>query len=254
MNPYLNPVEKISDVTPYFKKDPKTSSMTFIGESLELRIPLSFKKHGAITIGDTVTTPGVLDMIINDKYRTGLNILASITIEPSDISEMTYNGVEYLVLKLKNGDKFMSSYRVIRDSQIVYVLWTEWITNGNVGYWLTYDDLLKLFNNVEELTGSGIGVSRSVYEGIISHIARDKNNLALQYRLTDMKKPMRLVALNSVSHAPTGALARINGAYFRDAGMTSALRYRIDQTQPFEDLLRGIPTTRTNEVVDNAAP
>lgn len=251
MSPYVNPVEKITDISPYFKKNPKNFSMTFIGESLELRIPLSFKKHGAITIGDTVTTPGIMDMIINDKYRVGLNILASITIEPSDMSQMVYNGVEYLVLKLEPGDKFMTSYRVIRDANIVYVLWTEWITEGRVGYWVTYDDLLKLFNNVYELTGSGIGVSRSVYEGIIAHIARDRNKMSLQYRLTDMKKPMRLVALKSVSHAPTGALARLNGAYFRDEGMTSALRYQIDQRQPFEDLLRGIGS-RPEEVSQDA--
>lgn len=253
MGPYSHPVEKIKDISKYFKKNEKDFSITFIGESLELRIPLSFKKHGSIIIGDSVTTPGVLDMIFDDRYQVGLNILASITIEPTDVSQMTYKGVEYLVLKLTNGDKFMTSYRVIQDAHIVYVLWTEWITNGNIGYWLEYDDLLKLFSNARYLTGSGIGVSQSVYEGIIAHIARDKNNISLQYRLTDMKKPMRLVALNSVSHAPTGSIARINGAYFRDAGLTSALRYEVDQIQPFENLLRGLPPTVDGDV-DNATP
>lgn len=252
MTPYLNSLEKITDVDKYFQKNEKDFSITFIGKSLELRIPLSFKKYGALTIGDTVTTPGVFDMIFDDKYRAGLNILASITIEPTDMSEMVYDGVEYLVLKLTTGDKFMTSYRVIRDAHIVYILWTDFITDGKIAYWLSYDDLLKLFSHVKELTGSGIGVSRSVYEGIISHVARDKNNLALQYRLTDMKKPMRLIALSSVSHAPTGAIARINGAYFRDEGMRSALRYQIDQPQPFEDLLRGLPPRKNEADIDAA--
>lgn len=251
MSPYNNPVEKISDVSKYFKKNDKDFSVTFIGESLELRIPLSFKKHGSITIGETVTCPGVMDMIIDDKYQTGLNILANITIEPTDMSEMTYNGVEYLVLKLTNGDKFMTSYRVIRDNHIVYVIWTEWITDGRIAYWLSYDDVLKIFSHVKELTGGGIGVSRSVYEGIIAHIARDKNKISLQYRLTDMKKPMKLVALRSVSHAPTGTISRINGSYFKDDGMTSALRFQVDQRQPFEDILRGLPPT-VEEVTQDA--
>lgn len=248
MGPYSHPVEKISDVSKYFTKNTKDFSMTFVGESLELRIPLNFKKHGALTIGDVVTTPGVLEMIIDGKYTVGFNLLAFITIEPSDMSQMTYQGVEYLVLKLNNGDKFMTSYRVIQNPHIVYVLWTEWITNGAIAYWVGYDDLLKMFNHVRELTGSGIGVSRSVYEGIIAHIARDRNKLSLQYRLSDMKKPMRLVALNSVSQAPTGTIARLNGSYFRDAGLTSALRNEIEQQQPFENILRGLPSSRDEDV------
>lgn len=251
MSPYAHELETITDVSGYFQKNPKDFSVSFIGESLELRIPLSFKKHGALTIDDTITTPGVLDMIIDDKYRVGLNLLAPITIEPSDISEMTYLGVEYLVLKLNKNDKFMTSYRVVQDPQIVYVLWDEWITKGGVAYWFSYDDLLKLFSHVRELTGSGIGVSRSVYEGIIAHLTRDRVKSSIQYRLTDMKKPMKLIALNSVSQAPKGTIARLNGSYFRDAGMTSALRYEIDEPQPFENILRGIPSN-IDEDTDHA--
>lgn len=251
MSPYSRAMQPIKDVSKYFKKNDKDFSMTFIGESLELRIPLKFKQHGTLTIGDTVTTPGVMDMIIDDSFQVGINLLASITIVPSDISQMTYQGIEYLVLHLKEGDTFMTSYRVIQDQHIVYVLWTEFITNGGVPYWYDYDSLLKIFNNVRELTGGGIGVSRSVYEGIIAHIARDRNKLSQQYRLTDMRKPMKLVALKSVSQAPTGTIARLNGSYFRDEGTTSALRYEVDQQQPFENLLRGLSSS-VNEDPDHA--
>lgn len=236
----------ITDVQAYFKTNPEDFSMTFMGESLELRIPRKFEQHGALLIGDTVTTLGVMDMIINDTYQVGLNLLASITIEPSDMGKMTYGGIEYVTLHLKKGDKFMTSYRVIQDTHVVYVIWTEFITNGNVPYWFDYDGLLKIFDHVRELTGAGIGVSRSVYEGIIAHISRDRDNLSKQYRLTEMRKPYRLVALKSVSQAPTGTIARLNGSYFTSDGLTSSLRYQVDQRQPFEDLLRGLPAPQSN--------
>lgn len=242
-SPYPHEMKPISDISPYFRKDEKDFSMTFIGESLELRIPSRFSQYGALIISDVVTTIGVMDMIIDDTYQTGMNLLATITIEPTDMGRMTYEGVDYVVLKLKSGDKFMTSYRVVQDPKIVYVLWTEFITSGSPIYTLDYDGLLKLFDNVRELTGSGIGVSRSVYEGIIAHIARDKDHLTTQYRLTDMTKPMKLVALKSVSQAPTGTIARLNGSYFRDDGLTSALRFQVDQQQPFENLLRGLPSS-----------
>lgn len=243
-SPYVKPLQTISSISPYFKKDAKKFTLTFVGESLELRIPRKFMQHGVLSVGDgSVTTPGVMDMIIDGKYHVGFNLLASITIEPSDMGQMTYNGVEYLVLHLTHGDIFMSSYRVIQDPHIVYVLWTEFITNGGLPYFFDYSSLLKLFDHVRELTGAGIGVSRSVYEGIIAHICRDPNNLSLQYRLTDMAKPMRLVALKSVSQGPTGTVARLNGSYFRDEGLTSALRYQVDEQQPFENLLRGLSSS-----------
>jgi hypothetical protein len=241
MSPYTHPAKPIKDISRYFKKDETKFTMTFIGESLELRIPRKFGQHGVLTIGDTVTTPGLMDMIIDNTYHVGMNLLASITIVPSDMGSMTYDGVEYLVLRLKHGDVFMTSYRVIQDPNIVYVLWTEFITNGGVPYWFEYDDLLKVFNHVRELTGSGIGVSRSVFEGIIAHISRDMDKLSTQYRQTDMVKPMKLIALKSVAQAPTGTVARLNGSYFRDDGLTSALRYEVDQQQPFENILRGLP-------------
>lgn len=251
MSPYVNPVTNIKDISKYFRKDDHNFSMVFIGETLELRIPKSFQKHGALIIGDNVTTIGVMDMIFDGTYQASLNILASITIEPTDISNMTYEGLDYLVLHLKHGDTFMTSYRVIQDPHIVYILWTEFITGGGLIYTFDYQSLLKLFEHVHELTGQGIGVSRSVYEGIIAHISRDSDNISKQYRLTSMEKPMKLIALKSVSQGPSGSLARLNGSYFRDEGLTAALNYQVDQQQPFENLLRGLDTIVEDRTEDS---
>lgn len=252
MSAYSTVTRPIIDVSHYFRKDEKTSSLIFTGKKLEVRIPLNFKKYGSLTVTDVVTTIGVCDLIFDDEYQVGLNILAQITIEPSDIKTMTYKGVGYQVLTLKEGDKFMSSYRVVQDTHVVYVLWSEFITDGRLPYWYKYDDLLKIFRHAVELTGSGIGVSQSVFSGIIGHLARDGNKISKQYRLTDMKRPMRLVALNSISMASSSTIARLNGSYFRDAGLTSALRFEVEQEQPFENILRGIRSAPVNGVPTDA--
>jgi hypothetical protein len=242
MSPYDNPLEHIKDVSSYFK-DIKDGSKVFIGQSLELRIPKSFSKHGMLLVGDEVTTLGIMDMIFDDKYHVGLNILGQITIRPSDMGQMTYNGVDYLVLHLKNGDTFMTTNTILQNQQVVYVLWVEFFTSGNNPYWMDYEATLSIFKHVVEMTGSGIGVSRSVFEGIVSHIARDPDDIAVKYRLTDMKKPMKLVALKSISMATENTSSKLIGAYFRDEGLTSALRREVDQQQPFENILRGISTS-----------
>lgn len=240
MSPYLNPLTPISDITPYFKKN-KDGSIIFIGESLELRIPSKFQQYGALIISDNVSTFGIFDMIINDKFHVGFNLLAPITICPSDISQMTYANIEYVVLTLSHGDTFMTSTRVLQDPNVVYVLWSEWITSGKVAYWMTYDSLLKVFENVKELTGQGIGVSRSVFEGIVAHISRDQDDVTKLYRLSDMTKPAKMIALNAIGVASTSTISRLNGSYFADEGLTSALRHEVDQQQPFENILRGYP-------------
>ena len=249
MSPYVTSLEHISDVSHYFK-DNKDTSKTFIGETLEIRIPRKFSGHGMLEIYDKVNTLGIFDMIFDDKYHAALNILGSIVISPSDISQMTYDGVEYVALHLKHGDTFMESSRIVQDQHCIYVIWTEFFTGGALPYWFTYESTLAIFQHVKELTGAGIGVSRSVFEGIITHLARDRDDLTKPYRLTDMKKPMKLIPLKSVSLATSGTIARLNGAYFRDEGLTSAVLYEVDKPQPFENLLRGLSTSTVEDKGD----
>lgn len=243
MNPYPQGATKTDNVEKFFRVNESDFSMTFVGESLELWIPSAFEKHGMLEIGENVTTIGVMGMLIDGKYHTGLNILAPITISPSDMRKTAFEGVEYLVLTLQTGDTFMTSYRVVQNPQIIFVIWTEIIERGKLPFWFTYESLLKIFEHARAHTGSGIGVSQSVFEGIIAHISRDPHNISKQYRLTEMQEPFQLVALSSISNATTGTVARLNGSYFRNEGLTSALRNQVEEQQPFENLLRGISSS-----------
>ena len=239
MSPYTKDLKPISDISPYFKKT-KNNSIVFTGESLEIRIPSKFSQYGYLIISDEISTLGVFDMIIDDEYHVGMNILGTITIVPSDTDTMTYDQIDYTVLYLKNSDVFIKNTKILKDPNVVYTLWSEWITDGRVPYYINYTNLLKMFENVKELTGQGIGVSRSVFEGIIAYLARDPKDKSRQYRLSNMKDPMHFVALSSVSEGPSGTLARLNGAYFRDQGLTAALKIKVTDEQPFENILRGI--------------
>jgi hypothetical protein len=242
MSPYAKPLKPISSVAAYFEDRPDGSKI-FTGQSLEIRIPQKFSGHGMLTIGDgNITTLGVFDMIIDDTYHVALNLLGSITCNPSDIGSFTYDGIDYATAMFKHGDVFMTATRILQDKHVVYVLWTEWVSGGNIAYWIEYKHLLAVFEHVKELTGDGIGVGRSVFEAIIAHLARDEDDVRIAYRLTDMTKPMRWTALKSISTATSNTSSKLIGSYFKDDGLTSALRYESDQHQPFENLLRGLPT------------
>lgn len=239
MSPYTTPLKPIDDVSPFFTKN-KDGAMIFVGKTLEVRIPSSFEKHGVLQISEEVTTPGIFDLIIDNAYHVGLNLLATITVIPSNIRRMVYDSIEYVVLELETNDVFMTSTRVIQNPDLVYVLWSEFVTAGKLPYNWTYENTLRMFEHVRELTGQGIGVSRSVFEGIIAYLSRDRDKPFEQYRHTDMKKPFRMVALNDVSLAVNSTLSKLNGAYMRNEGITSALRYQVEEIKPFDNILRGI--------------
>lgn len=239
-SPYAFPVEHITNIDPFFKYDPENHTMTFIGDTLECRIPKRFETYGMLEVTEKVTALAVMDLIINEKYQCGLNLLAKIEIAPSAIGEMVYDENAYQVLHLEHGDQFITHTQVVRDQSIIYALYVEFITRGKSIYTLDYVGLALLFDRVKQMTGSGIGVDRVLFEVIVSHLARDPDDIFKQYRYTDMVKPMHLIRLRSVSYAPTSTTARLLGSYF-DEGLNSALVRDVEQEQPFENLLRGLP-------------
>ena len=120
-SPYLNPLTHIKDIHPFIETDKKTGRVTFIGETLEIRIPHRYDVYDLLTIEDTVTTLAVFDMIIDGKWQTTMNLLASITIAPSDRGTMTYDGVPYLVLYLNKGDTLMQTSDLVVNLSLIHI-------------------------------------------------------------------------------------------------------------------------------------
>lgn len=241
--PYANPVTPITDLTPFFEQNKKTGGWTFVGETLEIRIPKRFEVYDLLSITDTVTSLGIMDLVINGRYQCGMVILNQIQIEPSEITEMEYNGVPYVVLHLTPGDRFIPNPNVVKEDRVIYAIYVEFDTCGKPIYFLNYDQLGLIFDKVKLMTGSGLGVDRVVYEVIIAHLARDRNNLYLPYRLTDMKQPFALIPLKQVTHSTTNTTARLIGSYFSDT-LAASLVTTTTENYPFEDVLRGLPISR----------
>ena len=235
-----NPVQKLDSIAPYFKEDKAKNRRIFVGESLEIRIPKRFEIYGLLDITDKVRTLGIMDLIIDGKYEASLNILCPVVICPSEIDEMTIDGVPYLVLYLEHGDIFIDNDQVPQTNKAVYSVYVEFITRGKPLYTFHYRELALIFDRAKELTGSGIGVDRVLFELIVSHLARDKNDLFKQYRYTDMKDPPQFIPMRSVIYAPSNTTTRMVGSY-SDDGTVAAAQTQTTTDQPFENIFRGIP-------------
>ena len=239
-SPYANPCVEIDDVSPFFVRDEKAGTETFIGETLEVRIPKRFEVYDLLTVSDTVTALGIMDLVINGRFHRGMVILNQLHMEPSEITEMVYDNVPYIVLHFAPGDVFIRNIDVVKEDRVIYAVYVEFISCGKPIYFLEYFKLGNLFDRAKPMTGSGIGVDRVVFELIVSHLARSPDDLYLPYRLTDMKEPMRLIPLKQVSHSTTSTTSRLVGSYHKE---TTAAALITDNTEnyPLELILRGFP-------------
>ena len=238
---YTHPVTPVKSVKKFFKRDYDKRTITFIGNSLEVRIPKRFQSYRMLEITDVIKALGVMDLVIDDKYQCTMNILGRITIIPSRYEELVIKDVPYLVAHLEHGDIFINDTNLAQEASVLYALFCEFVTRGKPLYTFTYDEFALVFDRIKQFVGRGLGVERSVFELIIAHISRDKENLFKQYRYTDMKKSPVYIDLNNVSLAPTTTSSRMVGAYFED-GLTASLITTSKENAPFENILRGIPS------------
>jgi len=238
LNPYNGKsYTKINSVKPYFQYDAAAKCMVFTGDTLEIRVPSRFANYGLLEIGNTVTTLGVCDMIINDQFQTGLLLMAKIEMEVSDMATITIGGLGYHVFYLKGGDRFILHTEVIKNSGIVYAVFTEFLARGKLIYTINYDNITHLFDQIKYMNDSNLGVDHVVFEMIYSYLWRSAQNRSVQYRHTPMTDGGIMISLRNVADATSTTTSKITGSYF-DVGLNSALIYPNDQPGTVEEMLR----------------
>ena len=236
--PYTKSYTKIQDIDPFFEYDSEKKTMRFIGETLEVRVPKRFEVYGLLQVHNNVETVGIMDLIIDETYQAGLHLLAKIVTYPTNIWVTTIQNIEYMVFSYTTGDLFIENTEVVKDSNIIYAVYVEFMTRGNMMYTFTYNDIARLFDSSKIVTGSSIPVDHSILEMVYSHLSRDQDNKFDQYRHTDMSEPFSFIALRSVGYAPDSTTSRMLGSYF-DEGVNANLVHENDTRHPVEDLLRG---------------
>ena len=235
--PYDKPYEHIKDIDQFFDYNEKTKEMIFTGDSLVVIVPKRYEVYNYLTIAETVKTLGVLDMIIDDKYHAGLLMLANIEIEPDDIAQIVIGELQYVTLTLSKGSRFICNTERIADGNIVYSIWREFINGGKLLYNIDYETLSTLFDQAKSMCDANLNVDHVIFEVIYSHLARDPENLSIQYRHTDMNNDFKLIPLTSVGYSTSSTTSRLLGSYFGNA-LNASLIQEVNVETPFENLLR----------------
>lgn len=225
----------MASIAPYFQKT--GDSFIFKGKKLLVKIPRRYETRNLLQVGEDVTTLAVFEMVIDDKVTCGFFLPALITMFPSKTYTGTEDGVDLLYAEFVQGDKFIANRTVLKRNYIAYQMFVEFITLGNFPKFITYEHVLKIFGRCKDICDADLRTDSSVFELIYSHLARDPDNLNIKYRMSNMKKPAKFIALSSVTYGADSTSAKLIGAYMSD-GINSAIVNQSTEHSQLEDLLR----------------
>lgn len=229
-------LKQIKDVSSFFKR--KDDQWIFTGDKLEVFVPSIYSERGLMVVGETATTLAIFQLRINDTYFANFLFLGKVNIEFNSLRNETEDGFKYTVLELIKGSVFISNLMIVKNSDILYDIFTMFLAYGKIPPFLGYNEISQLFDNDNKHCNTSLKVNHSIFEMIYSHIFRDKTDPYKFYRHTPMNEKPIIVALHQISHGPISATSRIVGGYLSE-GITSAL---VDETtrvpSTIENLLR----------------
>ena len=225
----------MADVSHLFKHE-KDGVVRFTGKELIAYIPKRYTNLGKFTIGEKVTTLGIFTMKV-DGTTCGLQIPAMITMDPSEISEGTVEGIQYNILTFRTNDVFMTTTQVIQDKSMGYVIWKEFMGLGNLPSYVTYENIPTIFDDLAEISGSGINVNHAILEMVFAHMFRDPDDRTKLYRLSNTRKEPTTIAIHDVAYGASSTQSRISGSY-ANQGLNAALLNQSKENAELDDVFR----------------
>ena len=207
-------------------------------DKIECRINDRWNMYGSLDIGQSITTVGVMDIDINDKYTCGLLLFANINMKPSIIEKITIDGQLFHLLTFKKGDVFINNKSIVKDADIIFKIYKEYIDGSGKLDLMEYEDYNKFLDQANEVCDANIPVDRSMLEVIYSFVFRNKEDILQMFRHTDMKKTeYEKIPLKAYHISAKNTLSKIAESFTFD-GITSALVNENKDKSILEDIIR----------------
>lgn len=209
----------------------------------KIYIPARYTERSLASVGTENYIVGMFAMTVDDTHYAFCNINALIHITPDSFTKVNIESEEYLEFVFNKGSKVIENTFLVRDDVLVFRIYDEFLSKGNIPWYMNYEDTARMFDTANKHAGTSVGNNPEVIEMLIATIFRDaKNrNIALRTQLNtraDLKtKPFTTIPLRSVAYAASNTTNKLAGAYFT-VGLTSALVNPTERTERLEAILR----------------
>lgn len=222
----------------YFKEVKNTIITT---QPIQIVFPARFIDLKLAKIDGLVDVVGYY-AILDDKGNYAVVIAPVIgKYSPDLISYVMIDNEKYACLSFKAGDTVVTNTTMLANDNFLFDLYTEFFTNGNIPWYMNYEDVSNIFLETSKYASSGIGNNPIVIEILTAIIARVKNNKRILYKDTlkskaDIySKPPSYIGVSNIHYSYDSTSSRIIGGYFKEGVINSV----VD------------PETKTTRVADN---
>jgi hypothetical protein len=211
-------------------------------EECKIYVPSRFEERGLMEHGVETYIVGIYAIVVEDKYLAVSMVNAMMRIKPSSAMKVKIRGTECYEFTFDAGSTIIASLNLVKNDVLVYKIYNEILSNGEIPWYLNYSDLGKLFDTAKLHAGANVGQNSEVTELIISLIARTPEDKVKYYRTIAQdediiqNKPATYVALKNVQYSATNTTDKLAGSYFGDA-LTSALINPSSKRERLESLL-----------------
>jgi len=202
--------------------------------------PERYINKNLAVMGSVVKLLSVYAVVDKDMNYAVVSAPIIMDIIPVNVTSVIVNGVVNKVLFIGSGEVFIPNRNAIKSDQFMYDVFDEFLLQGKVPWYITYDRLSDLLLESVRYAGSNIGNNPLAMEIIASIIARDPDDKLLPYRealAAGTKSETTYVGLNNVYYSYDNTLSKIMGGYMR-TGITTAIVNKEKETTKVSALLR----------------
>ena len=209
----------------------------------KIYIPARFTEQQMAFLGTETSISGVFAIVVDDAFYGVSLVNAMMRIEPTSTNYIKVEDEDYIEFVFDAGATVISDINLVIRDTFIYQIYSEVLAKGHVPWFMSYEDLGRIFESARKHAGVSVGANHAIIEMIVAAISRVSSDRTLFYRhAVKVEKDLGAVApffipLRSVTYGASNTTAKLVGAYWEE-GLTSALVNPSDTVEPIEGLLR----------------
>lgn len=212
---------------------------------LEIHYPEEYMaKTELFAMGDFIKMLGMFAIVDPETKTYALfQIPARVYIPISQFVYYKYQDRRYAKMKFNKGDTLLLSTAIEVDDKIEYWIYDFFIAVNHVPWYMTYEDVLTMYDLSYHHVGLHIASISQLYEMIFANAARNPNNEEMMYRgiLKDKSQlttyPPKWSGLKNITLGPADTFSKVMGSYYDD-GLNSSLVSDSAKLTEIEKVLR----------------
>jgi len=201
---------------------------------VKIYIPKRYEEKQLAFIGSETYILGIYAMVVDDTHYAVSKINAMMRICPSTVNTVKIDQDSYLEFVFDPGSVVIATTDLKVSDTLVYSIFDEFQSNGNVPWYINYDDRTRLFESADKHAILAMATAAT------ERVRDDRTKFFRQAVMTEEDKLSIAsvnIALRSITHGTTNTTSKLVGSYWKD-GLNAALVNPSTETEKMEELLR----------------